>query len=409
MADRTGGSSLLVAAAGVALAVVVPASTALGQALPPPPQETVRASPRNPETTPRLSFEIAEHDLGTVWDTQQTEIDYPFQNTGGVALEVRDVRVTCGCTNPRLVKLTTKPDGTVEESVADYRREPLVVGAGEKAILRVTYNPHGKHGAQNRTVTLITNDPYEPTPQVYVKAFVKERVELEPRYVNFGMLDKTQQESRTLIVRGRSEGFDILSVTASDPAAYEIKVSDVKTVEVEGETLREATVDVTLLPGKGVFRRNDRLEIQTNDPQSRVVTVPIGATVRGDVELAPGRVSLGRMNSGQTQDLEIVVRNRKGESFEILGAEYSNEQPFEEALTIKTEVLPVQDGRTDMYRLVLHVSAESIAPRVVGKVLLRTNIDDESVLTLPVYGSIRAPIGQATSDASGRPSTGRRP
>lgn len=86
---------------------------------------------------PVMTFETLKHDFGTITQGQQVKYSFKFRNTGGSDLIISDAKGSCGCTVP------------------EYPHKPIP--AGESATIDVVFNSEGKQGAQNKTVTLVTN------------------------------------------------------------------------------------------------------------------------------------------------------------------------------------------------------------------------------------------------------------
>lgn len=84
-----------------------------------------------------LSVDRMEHDFGKIPDTAPVETSFVITNTGDKPLLISDAQGSCGCTVP------------------EYPKEP--VAPGESRDIKVSFNPSGKSGAQNKTVTITAN------------------------------------------------------------------------------------------------------------------------------------------------------------------------------------------------------------------------------------------------------------
>ena len=101
---------------------------------------------------PVLTFEKTTHDFGKIneADGRVTTI-FEFTNEGMVPLVLTNVRASCGCTTPK------------------WTHEPIE--PGQKGNITVTYNPNGRPGRFQKTVT-ITSNATEPTQRIYIKGEV---------------------------------------------------------------------------------------------------------------------------------------------------------------------------------------------------------------------------------------------
>lgn len=86
----------------------------------------------------RIRFEKYRHDFGTVKEKDgPVSCEFVFYNDGDAPLVITEATALCGCTRP---EFTDKP-----------------VAPGKKGKVKVTYNPLGRPGHIDRTVTVRTN------------------------------------------------------------------------------------------------------------------------------------------------------------------------------------------------------------------------------------------------------------
>lgn len=97
-----------------------------------------KLTPDQLTNAPQAAFDKNVYDFGMIKEGQTISNTFKLTNTGKSDLLIRSVRTTCGCT-------TTKNANMVK--------------AGETIDFTVTFNSQGKRGRQNRSVTVITNDP----------------------------------------------------------------------------------------------------------------------------------------------------------------------------------------------------------------------------------------------------------
>lgn len=101
---------------------------------------------------PVITFEKTDHDFGKIneADGRVTTI-FTFKNEGMAPLVLSNVRASCGCTTPTWTKTPIEP--------------------GQTGDITVTYNPNGRPGRFQKTVT-ITSNAKEATTRVYIKGEV---------------------------------------------------------------------------------------------------------------------------------------------------------------------------------------------------------------------------------------------
>lgn len=101
---------------------------------------------------PVITFEKTEHDFGKINEGDgRVSVVFNFKNEGMSPLVLSNVRASCGCTTPTWTKEPVEP--------------------GQTGSITVTFNPNGRPGKFQKTVT-ITSNASEPTTRVYIKGEV---------------------------------------------------------------------------------------------------------------------------------------------------------------------------------------------------------------------------------------------
>jgi hypothetical protein len=100
-------------------------------------------TPQEIANAPVAEFNMADYDFGDIQQGDKKEVTFDLSNKGKRDLLIRNIRASCGCT-------TVNPDKNV-------------IAPGEKVPVKVQFDSSGKKGRQSKTVTVITNDPKNPT------------------------------------------------------------------------------------------------------------------------------------------------------------------------------------------------------------------------------------------------------
>ncbi|MCK5134326.1 MAG: DUF1573 domain-containing protein [Bacteroidales bacterium] len=101
---------------------------------------------------PVLSVDHPEFKFGRINQGEKVEHVYVLTNSGKSDLHIRKVKASCGCT-------AVQP-------------EKRVIAPGESVNIKMVFNSAGKVGNQNKTVTIITNDPKKSKMILWVKGEV---------------------------------------------------------------------------------------------------------------------------------------------------------------------------------------------------------------------------------------------
>jgi hypothetical protein len=109
-------------------------------------------TPEQLAKAPVLNVDDPEFAFGTIKQGDKVEHIYVLTNSGKSDLQIRKVSASCGCT-------AVQP-------------EKNVIGPGESVNIKTVFNSAGKVGNQNKTVTIITNDPRKSKMILWVKGEV---------------------------------------------------------------------------------------------------------------------------------------------------------------------------------------------------------------------------------------------
>ncbi len=95
------------------------------------------------KNAPVVEFDSNSFNFGDIKQGDKVEHTFTLKNTGKRDLIIRRISSSCGCT-------AVTPEKTV-------------IAQNEGAPLKVVFNSTGKRGRQNKSITVITNDPKNPT------------------------------------------------------------------------------------------------------------------------------------------------------------------------------------------------------------------------------------------------------
>ena len=109
-------------------------------------------SEKDLKSAPKITFAKKAHDFGTIKQGEVAKAEFEFTNTGKGKLEIRATKANCGCTVSKSDESTLK--------------------SGESSQVIVTFNSAGRRGRQEKTITVFSNDPTNPTQQLTIKANV---------------------------------------------------------------------------------------------------------------------------------------------------------------------------------------------------------------------------------------------
>lgn len=370
----------ILAAAGLGLGLVFSSAVAQDGNRPAPAQQVAPQEAQNGETNGQPTFELLTPiiDLGTILDTEPATGIIRFRNAGNATLNIPNVGTTCGCTVAELPKHDFEP--------------------GESIEVEVEFDPRGKtSGHHEQTVTFNTNDRANPRVAVKVRANVKPLISIEPQQVNLGSVAKHTRKETLISLTGMKEDFEAFYVTlVGDGAKYfDVDILGTDTLDQDGETVSRTDILVSLKEDAPPGRAQAMATIRTNDDRRKIVTVPIGAQVDGDVVINPLRMSLGTLSVGRELEEVIEVRHGRNEPFKITGIELRPLQPTDmQSVKIEYSVEPIDakagaNGKAvDAYRVKLVMPSIEQAGRIRGNFVVHTTVPLEETVMLPYVGRV---------------------
>lgn len=111
-----------------------------------------RLTPEQKANAPAIAFDNNTFNFESIAQGETAEHVFTISNNGKSDLYIRKIKASCGCT-------AVQP-------------EKDVIPAGESTTMKVVFNSRGKVGKQNKTITVISNDPKHPRTILWVKGVV---------------------------------------------------------------------------------------------------------------------------------------------------------------------------------------------------------------------------------------------
>lgn len=106
---------------------------------------------------PKIEFNSKAFNFGEITEGQKVDYVFKIMNKGKRDLIIRSAKASCGCTAANTGSNLIKP--------------------GQSTDLKVSFDSQGKVGMQNKTVTIISNDPEQATVTLAVTGTVKKKEE----------------------------------------------------------------------------------------------------------------------------------------------------------------------------------------------------------------------------------------
>jgi hypothetical protein len=319
------------------------------------------ASPADAQARPRVTAE-GPYDFGSVDRGAKIEHVFRVANTGDAPLRLEQVKSTCGCT----VALISDPE----------------VPPGREGRIAVTLDTARMAGRVTKIVTVYTNDPETPTAPLALTGAVYADLVASPTALYLGRLRRGEPVSREIaVVPGRpGAAYAVTAVETSNPAlAAEI----VPASGAAGQRTDDAPgqrIVVRLAKELPLGRFNDHLVLRTNSPREPTITVPVFASVEGDVVVLPPQVTFGIARRGSVTERELHIRNRGAAPIALTRVVV---RPDAVAYSLAT----VREGIE--WEMTLRLPDGLPAGKIEGSVEIFTDHPREGRLVIPLYAIVR--------------------
>ncbi len=234
---------------------------------------------------PRIEFPISKHDFGSVGKGQTVRYDFAVRNSGGAALEILDVRPSCGCTTAAQWTKKIEPGGT--------GTIPIQLETAQFA------------GPITKTIAVTSNDPARQMAVLEIAATIWTPIQIASPVVVFPALTQLNQVvSRTVTIRNQVEGQVVISDLKSDQPLFRPELREV----VPG---REFELTVTTVPPFPVGTHTARITMKSSNPEMPELAVQAVATVLPAVQVAPTEIMLTSVKLAAAEKKYIVVLNHR--------------------------------------------------------------------------------------------------
>jgi len=262
----------------------------------------------------QLIFNETIHDFGTIDENGgNAEVEFTFTNNSGRPINIVSVAPSCGCTTPGWTK------ETIEQ--------------GKKGFVKASFNPRGRPGYFNKTLTVNTNLNGSPVI-LQIKGTVTNTemendvsrltasngsLKMRTREINFGkvFINRPSATQEMLLYNAGDKSIRIDSVLA--PNYLKIDLPD--SVGVKQRVPMKVSYNAMLRNQYGFTA--DKIVLVTNDTETPRKTFPVFATVEEyflpvaseDADKVPvlsiqtGSIDFGNFKMGSIVQKSIKLRN----------------------------------------------------------------------------------------------------
>jgi hypothetical protein len=320
----------------------------------------------------RLEMSPTVFDFKEVWQGEPAEGEFTIKNVGTDPLTL-ETRSSCGCT------VATKPES------------PLAPGA--TTTFKISYHTT-RAGPANKSVTVTTNDPTQPSVVIKVMGTVKSPVTMTPSdRIAFSNLERDAVVSQTIRL---ATNFDS-PLNLKQRENQKLEPFQVELKELEPGRLYELTA--TTKPPLRLNMNNATVFLETGNEKVPSIPVYVSAHVPPLVSLTPPRLTV---TPAATRPLPQIVRvqTRAGSAVRVTEVKSSVD-------AVRWEILPPEEPpagsttRSQVVRVTLPPYDE--LPNGTMTLQIFTDAPDEA------YQHFTVPIVKSAAHASDRVPTAGQP
>jgi hypothetical protein len=311
--------------------------------------------PKPKDEGPDLRLVSYDLDIGSVYEGDKKGYSFRCRNAGSADLVISNVEASCSCIAPLVQSATVPPGGESE--------------------IKFLFDSTGERSGIAKTLYLSSNDPITPVVQLQIGGYVKSKtLRRSPREVSFGDVRHSSESVREVYVPStEQESVRVLDVGCDSPY---LSVSNAASADKQ----RPGTViKVTLKPGAPVGQFKAQLLIATDHPFDPTVTVPIIATIKGNIDLSRDVFFLGIVKNGKESVSKVTVSTVGKDALKI--TKIDNPLSY-----VSVDVKPKTEGKE--YVLTATLKPDAPLGNIKGDITIHTNDPDQPEIKIPVYAYV---------------------
>ncbi len=277
------------------------------------------------EMAPDIRFDETSHDFGVHGPGVELKCSFTFQNNGNADLIINKVKSSCGC--------------TAAIASAD------IIAPGKSGKIDVTYKPGTMQGTFEKHVTVLSNDPDNPSMVLAIKASVELDLGADPDRLGTSIPKRGDVVELPFAVFGKelpkASITKIFLETGSGHEALEKSITwtmkDDRTLETPCYKILVKVDSNNIMPG----RYDAKLVIETSSRKVPRFDVPLFIEVAGPIKVDPRIVLITRIAPNAPPVKTVKFYAPDGPPFRIISA--SIDEPGLEIGPIPADSAPSHD------------------------------------------------------------------
>ena len=314
-----------------------------------------------PLGAPVLGLARLEHDFGEIWDLEEQQTVFNFENKGEGPLIIEEVKASCGCTTPTLDKKTYLP--------------------GEAGTLQIAFAPKG-NGRQTKTLTVRCNDPKNPVTVLRISSTIKPFVKPDPLYLRYEEVAKGESKTLKLDLQCVDPNFEVLDFGVRGTAARYFNV--VQDPFIPNQLAVTFLENAPWGPHYGKIFVKTRGTLPSGLPVEKEIQCTASVTVLGNIRPSDTMFRVGATAPKRFFQKEITLTADK--PFSILSAEINGARLDGPSMNLK--FAPVS-GDGNVWKVQLFGDPGDYLGAISALAIIKTDLPDESQMKFRIAGMVR--------------------
>jgi hypothetical protein len=248
---------------------------------------------------------------------------------------------------------------------------------GGEGKIEVSFNSSHKKGQQTQAITVTSNDPVNPTPRIFITAFIEVEFDFSSYQLDFGKVAKEETVTKSAYLHIKDpQNTKITDITTSSPFILAKQLKPSGTVDSG-----DIEVEVTLSPGLPPGRIYETVTAHSNLSSMPQAILRVEGTIIGDVDVNPEALSFiiseSADGSSQSNQQRLSIRARSSaKPLKILSVHDSDDR-------LQLDLNTINEGR--QFEIVASLKPEVLntaEKSLHGLILITTDNPDQQEITV---------------------------
>lgn len=305
--------------------------------------------------TPHMVFDDMIYDFGIAGPKEKLNHTFTFTNIGSAPLKITRISTSCGCLATLLAS--------------------KVIPSGGHGEIKATFDTKDYEGEQEKTITVYSNDPDNPSIELTIFGRIKRDVTVIPQGIHFGNIKKGETKSNRV---------QLLQLSSNPLILNRIEVNEhylnTETSIINEENKKGFNIDISLKPKIPVGEFSEIITLHTNLNKRPRIDVPVWANILGRIKVQPQALSFGTVHKGDKISPTISVSTTDSSDFQV--EKVVSNLPFihlEQSINKKDRVVEIAG----------FIDNVSPAGMCSGSIEIHTDDPEQGIINVPIYGVIK--------------------